>query len=197
MKVFGLTGKTGAGKSSVAKILAENGFSVIDGDEIAREIVAKGSPVLKKLSDSFGEDIIFPDGSLDRKKLASRAFADERSRKELNAITHGEIDRVIRERLEESEKNGFGAAVIDAAALLESPSRELCEKMIVVFAERETRLKRILERDGISEEEALRRMNAQKSDEYYLSNADFVIHNVDRFLEKKVLELIDELKGKE
>lgn len=179
MKVYGLTGKTGAGKSTVAKALNEKGFVILDGDIIARQITEKGSPVLSELADFFGKDIINNDGTLNRKALAKTAFSSEDNRLKLNEITHGAIDKVFRNKISEAEANGAKYVIIDAAALLESPSSALCDGIIVVHAKKETRLKRILSRDNITEEEALRRINAQKDDEYYLSRADFVFKNED------------------
>lgn len=196
MRVIGLTGKTGAGKSTVAEFLKEKGCFIIDGDKIARDILLPGEPAVKELSDAFGEDIILPDGSVDRKKLASRAFASTESTDKLNRITHPRItDRFIKER-DSAEKDGYKFAVIDAAALLESDCKNLCSYFIVVTAPEEIRLERILKRDGITKEQALTRINAQKSDEYYFSQADYIVKNyppysIDSELERlaRVLEL--------
>lgn len=177
MQVYGLTGKTGAGKSSVALILKEKGFFVIDGDLVAREIVLPGREALGQLSAAFGKDIILSDGSLDRKKLAQRAFSSSENTALLNEITHPFIKKRFEELLHEAEEEGFERAVIDAAALLESDCRELCERIIVVHADEKTRLERILRRDGITPEQALTRIRGQKDDDYYLSQADYVIVN--------------------
>ena len=91
MRVIGLTGKTGAGKSTVAEFLKEKGCFIIDGDKIARDILLPGEDALKELAAEFGEDIILPDGNADRKKLASRAFATPQATEKLNAITHPRI----------------------------------------------------------------------------------------------------------
>ncbi|MCM1544330.1 MAG: dephospho-CoA kinase [Ruminococcus sp.] len=177
MKVFGLTGKTGAGKSTAAKILEEKGFLIIDGDKIARQVTEKGSPILAELANCFGSDILLSDGTLDRKKLASRAFANEESTNALNNITHSEIDRIFKEKIALGKRSGFEKCIIDAAALLESPSKALCEKIIVVTAPPKIRLERILSRDKIPPEQAMLRINAQKQDEYYLESADIIIRN--------------------
>lgn len=177
MQVYGLTGKTGAGKSSVALLLKEKGFFVIDGDLVAREIVLPGSEALGQLSAAFGKDIILADGSLDRKRLAQRAFSSSENTALLNEITHPFIKKRFEELLHKAEEEGFERAVIDAAALLESDCRELCERIIVVHADEKTRLERILRRDGITPEQALTRIRGQKDDDYYLSQADYVIVN--------------------
>lgn len=187
MRIFGLTGKTGAGKSTVALMLKEKGFFIIDGDVVAREIVLPGAPALVKLSKTFGKEIILADGSLDRKELAKRAFSTPENTALLNEITHPFIKSRFEELIKKAENDGFGKVVIDAAALLESDCKELCQKIIVVHAPSDIRLERILQRDGITKEQALIRMNGQKDDEYYLSQADYVIRNYGTFdLEKEI-----------
>ena len=175
MTVYGLTGKTGAGKSTVAAFLKEKGFYIIDGDVIARHITDKGKPALKELSDFFGDDIINPDGTLDRRLLASKAFSSKENTEKLNEITHPHIYKDFLTEIEKAKKDGYKKAVIDAAALLESECKNLCEKIIVVTAPENLRFERILSRDGITEEEAKRRMSAQKDDEYYFSFADIIV----------------------
>ncbi len=177
MIVYGLTGKTGAGKSTVALALKEKGFYIIDGDIIARHITDKGKPALKELSDFFGKDIINPDGTLHRKLLASRAFSSKENTAKLNEITHPHICAEFLEEIERAKKEGYEKALIDAAAILESDCKRLCDKIIVVTAPADIRLERILLRDGITREQALTRMNAQRDDEYYFSRADIIVRN--------------------
>ena len=194
MKVFGLTGKTGAGKSTVALKLKNMGFYVIDGDKIARSITEKGKPALEKLAKEFGCDIIECDGSLNRKLLASRAFKDKKSTAKLNGITHPIIKEEFQAELQKAENEGYSFALIDAAALLESSCKDLCEKIIVVTAPEEIRLQRILKRDCITKEQALTRMNAQFPDEYYFNQADIIIRNYPPFesgVEKCLKELTE------
>lgn len=188
MKVYGLTGKTGAGKSTVAEKLEKMGFCVIDGDKIARSITEKGKPAISMLANEFGCDIIEDDGSLNRKLLASRAFKDRESTAKLNAITHPIIKAEFEKELRKAEAEGFSFAVIDAAALLESSCKDLCEKIIVVTAPEEIRLSRILLRDGITKEQALIRIKAQFPDEYYNEKADILIRNYPPY--EKEIELI-------
>ena len=177
MLVTGLTGKTGAGKSTVASYLKEKGCFVIDGDLVAREIVMPSSPALKELAEAFGKDIILEDGSLDRKALAQKAFSSADGTALLNRITHPHIKARFEELLAKASKEGFAVAVIDAAALLESDCKDLCEKIIVVHADEQIRLERILSRDRITYEQAMTRINGQKDDNYYLRQADIIIFN--------------------
>ncbi len=192
MKIFGLTGKTGAGKSTVAEKLSTLGFYVVDGDKISRSITEKGKPALKELANEFGCDIIKEDGNLDRKLLASRAFKDKMSTAKLNSITHPIIKAEFEAELQKAENQGFTFAVIDAAALLESSCKDLCEKIIVVTAPEDVRLARILKRDGITKDQALTRMNAQFPDEYYNEKADIIIKNYPPF-ESSIDEHLKEL----
>ena len=192
MKVYGLTGKTGAGKSTVAEKLEKMGFCVIDGDKIARSITEKGKPAISILANEFGCDIIEDDGSLNRKLLASRAFKDRESTAKLNAITHPIIKAEFEKELRKAEAEGFSFAVIDAAALLESSCKDLCEKIIVVTAPEEIRLSRVLLRDGITKEQALIRINAQFPDEYYNEKADILIRNYPPY-EKEIELTLKEL----
>ena len=192
MKVYGLTGKTGAGKSTVAEKLEKMGFCVIDGDKIARSITEKGKPAISILANEFGCDIIEDDGSLNRKLLASRAFKDRESTAKLNAITHPIIKAEFEKELRKAEAEGFSFAVIDAAALLESSCKDLCEKIIVVTAPEKIRLSRVLLRDGITKEQALIRIKAQFPDEYYNEKADILIRNYPPY-EKEIELALKEL----
>ncbi len=191
MTVYGLTGKTGAGKSTVAALLKEKGYYLIDGDLLARVITEKERPALRALADFFGEDILLEDGSLDRRALAVKAFASKENTEKLNNITHPAIyDEAVRE-IKKAQQQGYEKVLFDAAALFESECRSLCSKMIVVTAPEDIRLERILARDTISREDALRRMSAQREDEYYLSQADIIIKNYPPYdLYKQLSELL-------
>lgn len=191
--VIGLTGKTGAGKSTVAGYLKEKGCFIIDGDKIARDILLPGKPAVKELSEFFGEDIILPDGNIDRKEVAKRAFSSPQNTDALNRITHPHITKQFCEDIKKAEREGFRAAVIDAAALLESDCKNLCEKIVVVTAPEEIRLQRVLLRDNISEDAAMTRIRAQKDDEYYFSQAHIIIRNYEPYELKTELIPLEEL----
>lgn len=173
--VIGLTGQTGAGKSTVALKMKEEGSYIIDTDILAREAV-KSRDILDRLSQEFGADII-TDGVLDRRLLAKRAFASSEKTEALNIITHPEITRLAIEEIHKAEEGGYKDAVIDAPVLLESDLLCFCDRTICVVADKGTRLKRIMARDNITEEQALERMNAQKDESYYVSMCDEIIRN--------------------
>ena len=128
--VAGLTGQTGSGKSTVADIFRAHGVCVIDCDKLAREIVEPGSPVLIDLARLFGDDLILPDGSLDRRKLARRAFASEEKTNLLNSVTHPAITTLARKRVAEAEKNGYKIAMLDAPVLVASELLGDCHAVI-------------------------------------------------------------------
>lgn len=175
-EIYGLTGQTGAGKTTVADLLLKKGWQVIDCDKVARQVVEKGSSVLPELADAFGEDILLSDGSLDRKALAKKAFATEEGRGKLNSITHPAITRQATSQIIE-QKDKFPVFVIDAALLAQSEMYHYCSKMLVVIAHEDVRLERILKRDGITLSQARERINAQPDEQYYKSIADVVIEN--------------------
>ena len=177
MMILGLTGKTGAGKSMVSSLLKERGCYIIDADKVAREILFPDSPVIGKLKETFGEDIVKYNGEVDRKLLAQKAFSSREETEKLNAITHPAIREKILDEIEIAKIEEYEVCVIDAAALLESRIRNDCDYIAVVFAPMDVRLKRIIERDNMSVTDAKRRIDAQKDDEFYLRNADIIIIN--------------------
>ncbi len=177
MLILGLTGKTGAGKSMVCSKLREEGFYIIDADKVAREILEVGSPVIEKLAEVFGKDIVKYNGEIDRKLLAQKAFASREKTEKLNAITHPAIREKILDEIETAKIEEYTVCIIDAAALLECEIKNDCGKIAVVFAPADVRLKRIIERDNLSVSDAKRRMDAQMADEFYLERADIIIIN--------------------
>ncbi|MDR1465312.1 MAG: dephospho-CoA kinase [Oscillospiraceae bacterium] len=174
--VIGLTGPTGAGKSLAAGIFRDLGCAVLDGDVLARKVQRPGSPVLGRLAETFGPEILRADGSLDRAALAARAFASQTARALLNEITHPAIHALAAERAA-ALPPGIPALVIDAAALLESEFAARCDHIVLVTAPEELRLRRILARDGIPAEAALRRIKIQPAGAYDISRCDTVIEN--------------------
>lgn len=176
MFILGVTGPSGAGKSLAAARLAERGFAHVDADAAARAVVAPGSPCLKKLTETFGADILLTDGTLDRKKLASRAFKGGRLA-ELNAATHPFIIDEIGKELDRLKKEGKRHVVLDAPALYEAGADRLCDKVLAVTAPRELRLKRIMDRDGISQKLAEERLSAQPDDRFYTERSDYAVNS--------------------
>lgn len=177
MITIGLTGPTGSGKSVVAKIFADLGFKIIDADLIARSIMQKGSDCLKAAAQQFGRDIIDQNGELDRKRLAQKAFKNAQSTALLNSITHPAIVKEITRQLEYNHKCGFDKNIIDAPLLFEAGCEKLCTVTVSVCANKEMRIKRIMQRDDISYQMAEQRNDRQKPDEYYTKKCDYNIFN--------------------
>ena len=175
---YGLTGGTGSGKSTVAEYLRKFGCEVVDADIIAREVTAKGSPVLDDLAKEFGADILDENGELIRKKLGSIVFGDEEKLAKLNEIMRVALDTRFREALDTAaSKRLYSKVFFDAPALFETKREHFVDKIWVVAADRETRIARIMKRDGISREEVLKRMESQLPDDEKMRRADLVIHN--------------------
>lgn len=176
---IGLTGPTGAGKSTVATQLAAVGFGVVDADKAARAVTAPHSPTLQVLAEAFGEDILSADGVLDRAALAARAFVSPEQTEKLNSITHPAILERMQQQLSELEKNGTRVAVIDAPLLFEAKLDTICDMTVAVLASKDVRLARILKRDGIDTEAAIRRIAAQPDERFYLERAGNILYNDD------------------
>ncbi len=168
--VIGLTGPTGAGKSSILPIAERIGFFTVDCDKVARN-ESENKEMLSALADVFGKDII-KDGKLDRKALAKRAFSTPQNTQKLNEITLPFIVSAIREIIKEEE-----AVLLDAPTLYESGLNEICDAVICVLADENIRKERIITRDGLQEDAASERLLAAKSDEFFVSRCDFVIYN--------------------
>lgn len=175
--VVGLTGQTGAGKSTVSRIFAENGFMVINADFVARQVMDKGSPCLAEVVETFGMDILESDGSLDRKKLAGMVFTDKTKLETLNTITYPYITREILQQINIFSGMGKSFILLDAPTLFESRADDFCEIVISVLAEKEIRKQRIISRDNLTPEQAQNRMNSQLSEEYFISRSDYTINN--------------------
>ncbi|MBQ2603566.1 MAG: dephospho-CoA kinase [Clostridia bacterium] len=175
--IVGLTGQTGAGKSTVAKFFEKEGFVIIDADKLARQIMEKGSLTLKLVTAVFGNDVLYADGALNRQKLAQKAFSSEENTRLLNEITH---PRILSETLKicrEYTDKGRKYFLIDAPLLFEGCFDILCDTVVCVTAPKEIRLERLKKRDGLSEEKLLERMNAQHDEEFYIKRADYIIRN--------------------
>lgn len=172
--ILGLTGQSGAGKSTVGKILEEKGACVIDCDRLARLVVEPGKPALSEITQMFGERVLHPDGTMNRQKVASIVFHDADALHILNRITHKYIEEEVDRTISSCSNR---VVVIDAPVLFESGMEQKCVKTICVLAERETRVARIMKRDGLTREKAEERIFAQHDDSFYIERCDYVIYN--------------------
>jgi len=178
MYLIGLTGGIASGKSVVAARLAERGAVVVDADKLAREVVEPGTPALAAIADRFGADVIAADGSLNRPALGAIIFTDPEARLALNAITHPAVWKRARELFAEAESADPDAVVVYDVPLLAEAAADrpiTFDLVVVVDASAETRLKRLVELRGLSEDEARHRISSQASDAERLALADVVI----------------------
>lgn len=191
--IIGLTGPTGAGKSSVAITAKNLGFKLVDCDILARKAVEKGTKGLAAVVSAFGEDILEADGTLNRKALAKKAFSTPQSTELLNKTLLPHIAELVNAELVDEPK-----VLLDAPTLFESGINKICTATVAVLADRELRLLRIIERDKIERDAAILRINAGKTDDFYKQNADYIIYNngkTDEFI-FEFNKIITEISGK-
>jgi dephospho-CoA kinase len=176
-RVVGLTGGIAAGKSSVARCFEALGVPIVDADKLARDAVAKGSAGLAEIVAAFGEDVLLADGTLDRKALGARVFADAGLRARLNAITHPRIAQLGAEQIAEHAARGAQYVLYEAALIVENGLHRSFQALVVVSVDPVVQLARLIKRDGLSESAAQARIAAQMPLEKKLEVADFVIDN--------------------
>ena len=177
MITLGITGRSGCGKSTVTAVFAAHSVPLADADQISREILLPGSPLLPALAERFGGDILAPDGTLNRRLLADRAFATPEGKAALDGLTHPEIVRRIRAAKQAALASGAPLFVLDGAVIVGTAAQAECDRLCVVTAPFETSVSRIMARDGISAEMAARRLNAQTPEETLTTQADYVLRN--------------------
>ncbi len=177
MITLGITGRSGCGKSTVTAVFAAHGVPLADADQISREILLPGSPLLPRLAERFGRDILQADGTLNRRLLADRAFATPEGKAALDGLTHPVIVERIRAAKRTAEQAGAPLFVLDGAVIVGTAAQAECDRLCVVTAPFETSVARIVARDGIAPEMAARRLNAQTPEQTLTAKADYVLHN--------------------
>ena len=173
MTVLGITGPTGAGKTTALLELEKRGFEVVDCDKLYHEMLRTDEALRAKLTDAFG-NVFLPDGNLDRKALAERVFGDKKELDKLDRIVFPAVYAAVEQKINKCKRKGL---VIDAINLIESKLGDLCEMTVAITADPAVRMKRIMQRDGIGEEQAKARINAQKPDKFYRKNCTFLLEN--------------------
>jgi dephospho-CoA kinase len=194
----GLTGGIACGKSTVAQILVQKGALLIDADQLAREAVKPGEPAWKEITAWLGEGVLTRDGSLDRRKIANLVFNNEPALQRLNQIVHPRVMELFQVRSRELGEHCPGKIQIwDIPLLFEAGYRGYVDFIVVVASSREVQIKRLAERNGLSREEALNRINAQQDLQAKINAADYVIYNNDTLetLEKQVNLLWEKLES--
>lgn len=190
--VLGITGGSGSGKSQVCKLLASMGAYIIDADEIGHQVTAR-EDVLREIMVAFGPGVIKEDGTLNRKVLGEMVFSSKEALDTLNVITHKKIYDEIEKALGESNSE---IVAIDAAVLKQTRLKNLCDFIVAVVAPINQRVKRIMQRDYLSEERALERINSQPTDAQYAHGVDFVILNNGNVenLNRRVIEIFETIR---
>lgn len=161
MRVIGLTGGIASGKSTVAQVISGYGIAVIDADQLARDVVLPGSAALSRIVEVFGAAVLKDDGTLDRKMLGARVFSEAAARKQLESILHPAIKELAGERLEKLRRTGVPVVFYMAPLLIEAGAVDRVDEIWVVYADSETQLKRIQQRDSVSHADAEKRLAAQ------------------------------------
>lgn len=177
MRVIGITGRSGCGKSSVTAFFRAQGCPCLDADQIAREVLQPGSSCIPRLQLVFGADVADENGAVRRRLLADRAFATPEGTRALTEITHPEILRRIGAGLAAARADGEPLAFVDGAVIVGSPLEQQCDALILVTAPYETSVERICARDGIAPEMARRRLDAQTDEKVLAAAARYIIRN--------------------
>ena len=193
-KIYGLTGMSGAGKTTVCEEFSRSGFDIINCDMIAREVVEKDTPCLDEIKQKFGGEVITADGELDRKAMGNIVFNDKAKLLLLNNTIYPYITYEVIQRIERSDS---GYVLLDAPTLFESGIDYICDGVVSVICDREVSLKRIMARDGIDRKAAESRLKSQHGAEFYKSRSNFCIENNRDFntLTQTAQKVIQQIKG--
>ena len=195
-EVIGLTGQTGAGKSTVRKLLKAKGAAVVDADFVAHEVADNNLSCLTDIVEHFSCMVLDEKGKLNRRALGRIVFSDRKKLALLNKIMFPYIVSAIKGQVTAYEQAGAQIIVIDGATLIESGCAKMCSVLVSVTADEETRLTRIIHRDGISKRDAVRRVSAQNPEEFYIKASDYVIKNngTPGDLERAAERVLDEIE---
>lgn len=194
---IGLTGGIGSGKSTVAELLADHGMVVVDADRVARQVVEPGRATLRRIAERFGDDVVRADGTLDRAGLAAIVFNDDQARTDLEAITHPAIhDEIVRLECEARRDDSDAIVVVDHPLLVETGQTDTFDAVVVVLADRSTRLARLAGHRGVDRDDALARMASQADDDARRAAATWVIDNNDSMpaLRTQVEEVVSTIR---
>ena len=175
MKIIGITGSSGSGKTTVSEILSEElNAKRINADQVVKQLQQKGNKYYEEIVQVFSQEILQEDGNLDRKKIAEIIFQDESKKEKLNQLTYKYVVEKIKEQINRTKEEYI---IIDAPLLIESKLNEICDTIIAVTSSKEEQIKRISKRDNVEEKHAELRLNAQKDNKFYKLYADYIVEN--------------------
>lgn len=196
--VIGVTGNIASGKSETARLLQRKGLALVDADAVTHELYGWDRALVQRIAGEFGRDVLWSDGSLNRKKLGSMVFGKPDALASLNRVVHPALVAAVRERIHSSQRI-MNRVVLDAALIIELGFAKEVDYLVLVSASVPTRLVRLMARSGLTEDEARRRIDSQVPEEAKLPHADFVIKNetTREYLEEQVDALWDEILVRE
>lgn len=197
MKIIGITGSSGAGKSSVCKMIKKiRKAEIIDADEIVKELQDNKTIYYEKIVETFGKDILLDNGCINRKKLANIIFSNLVEKEKLDKLTFKYVVEEIKNRVGLLKSKDLNYIVVDAPTLIEAGMLDMFDIIVIVKSKENNKIDRICRRDGITVNEAQKRLSSQKSDEFYEAYANFVISNDDENIENKVTDVLERVERK-
>ena len=196
MKVIGITGTSGAGKTTLTQILNKRkNVEIIDADKISKQMCTPGNKYLEAIKNTFGNEYFFKDGNLDRKKMAKTIYNDKIALEKLNNLSFNYVVKKILEEIKRLKNEKIEFIVLDAALLFEGGLEKYCDIVISLIADKDLKIKRICDRDNIDVDLAEDRLNIQQNDAYYIERSDFIIYNKKNCdLEKEIEKILEQIR---